>query len=81
MVLFLGGIFIWLAGALASLALWRRPADARRVAGAAGLAGSLLDLAGSAAAIFSRTPALIDLPFGNPGRTRGALPGPSAVQG
>ena len=64
--LFLSGIFVWLAGAVASLALWRRPADARRVGCGAALAGSLLDLAGSAAAIFSGSPALIDLPFGNP---------------
>jgi hydrogenase-4 component B len=66
MVLFLSGIFVWLAGALACLALWRRPAAARQVACGAALAGSLLDLAGSASAIFSRSPALIDLPFGNP---------------
>jgi hydrogenase-4 component B len=64
--LFLSGIVVWLAGAMASLALWRRPATARRVACGTALAGSLLDLAGSAAAIFSSSPVAIDLPFGNP---------------
>jgi hydrogenase-4 component B len=63
--LFLSGIVVWLAGAAASLALWRRPARARRVACGTALAGSLLDLAASAAAISGRSPALIDLPFGN----------------
>ncbi len=53
-------------GATASLALWRRPADARRVACGAALAGSLLNLAASAAAIFSASPIVIGLPFGNP---------------
>ena len=64
--LFLSGIMVWLAGALASLALSRRRGDARRVACGAALAGSLLDLASSAGAIFSSSPTLIDLPFGNP---------------
>ena len=65
-VLFLGSILVWLAGALASLALWRRPADARKVACGAALAGSLLDLAASSAAIFSADAPVIGLPFGNP---------------
>jgi hydrogenase-4 component B len=64
--LFLSGIVVWLAGAAASLALWRQPATARRVACGAALAGSLLDLTGSAAAIFSGSPTVIGLPFGNP---------------
>ncbi len=64
--LFLGSIVVWLAGALASLALWRRPADARKVACGAALAGSLLDLAASSAAIFSADAPVIGLPFGNP---------------
>jgi hydrogenase-4 component B len=64
--LFLSGIIVWLAGALASLALWRNPAAARRVACGAALAGSLLDLAASAMAIFSGSAVLIDLPSGNP---------------
>lgn len=64
--LFLGGIVVWLAGAVASLALWRRPAAARRVACGSALAGSLLDGAGSAAAIFSPGPIAIGIPFGNP---------------
>lgn len=64
--LFLSGIVVWLAGAMASLALWRQPAAARRVTCGAALAGSLLDLAASAAAIFSGSPAVIGLPFGNP---------------
>ena len=64
--LYLSGIVVWLAGAVASLALWRQPAAARRVACGAALAGSLLDLAGSAASIFSGGPTAIGLPFGNP---------------
>ena len=64
--LFLTGIIVWLAGSLASLALWSRPARARQVACGAALAGSLLNLAASAAAIFSASPTVIGLPFGNP---------------
>ena len=64
--LFLTGIIIWLAGAVTSLALWRKPAAARRVACAAALAGSLLDLSASAFAIFSSNSTVIGLPFGNP---------------
>src|ERR1035438_10383099 len=64
--LFLSGIIIWFAGAMASLALWRKPVAARRAACAAALAGSLLDLSASAFAIFSSSPIVIDLPFGNP---------------
>ncbi len=64
--LFLSGIIIWLAGAVTSLALCRKPAAARRVACAAALAGSLLDLSASAFAIFSNSPAVLGLPFGNP---------------
>jgi len=64
--LFVSGILVWLAGAVASLALWREPASARRVACGTALAGSILDLAGSAAAIFSSSPIIIGLPFGNP---------------
>lgn len=64
--LFLSGIIIWLAGAVASLTLWRHPAAARRVACGAALAGSLLELAGSAAAIFGGSATVISLPFGNP---------------
>jgi hydrogenase-4 component B len=64
--LFVSGIVVWLAGATAALALWRKPGAARRVTCGAALAGSLLDLAGSTAAIFSGNPTLIDLPFGNP---------------
>ena len=59
--LFLSGIIVWLAGALACLALWRKPAAARRLACGAGLAGSLLDLAGSSAALFSSRPAAIGM--------------------
>ncbi len=51
---------------MACLALWRKPSDARRVACAAALAGSLLDLVASALAIFSSSPEVIGLPFGNP---------------
>ena len=64
--LFLSGIIIWLAGAVASLALWRKPVAARRVACAAALAGSIFDLSASAFAIFSSSPSVIGLPFGNP---------------
>jgi hydrogenase-4 component B len=64
--LFLSGIIVWLAGAVASLALGRRPAAARHVACGAALAGSLLDLAASAASLFSASPTVIGLPFGNP---------------
>ncbi|HUD75335.1 MAG TPA: hypothetical protein VMQ76_09710, partial [Terracidiphilus sp.] len=64
--LFLSGIIVWLAGAVASLVLGRQPAAARRVACGAALAGSLLDLTASAAAIFSGSSAVIGLPFGNP---------------
>jgi hydrogenase-4 component B len=67
--LFLSGIVVWLAGAMASLALGRRPAAARRVGCGAALVGSLIDLVGSAAAIFSGSPTVIDLPFGNPAFT------------
>jgi len=51
--LFLSGIIVWLAGAMTSLVLWRRPPTARRVGCGAALGGSLLVLVGSAAAIFS----------------------------
>jgi hydrogenase-4 component B len=64
--LFLSGIVVWLAGAAASLALWRRPALSRKAGCGAALAGSLLDLAASAAALFSVSPTMIGLPFGNP---------------
>lgn len=64
--LFLGAVLVWLAGAAASLALWGRPALARQVGCATALAGSLLDLVASAGAIFNGSPAIIDLPFGNP---------------
>ena len=64
--LFLSGIVVWIAGTVACLALWRKPAIARRVACGAALAGSLLDLAASFTAIFSAIPAEIGLPFGNP---------------
>jgi len=67
--LFLSGIVVWLAGAAASLALWRQPATARRVACGAALAGSLLDFAASSAALFSANPVFIGLPFGNPAFT------------
>ncbi|MGA2889648.1 MAG: hydrogenase 4 subunit B [Terracidiphilus sp.] len=63
---FLSGIIVWLAGALACLALWRKPATARCVGCGTALAGSLLELVGSAAAIFNDSPATIGLPFGNP---------------
>src|ERR1039458_8337318 len=64
--LFLSGIVVWLAGAMASLALWRQPSAARRVGCGTALGGSLLVLVGSAAAIFSGSSAGISLPFGNP---------------
>jgi hydrogenase-4 component B len=64
--LFLSGILVWLTGAVACLALWRHPVAARRVTCGAALAGSLLDLIASSAAIFSRSSAEIGLPFGNP---------------
>jgi len=65
-MLFLSGIVVWLAGAAGSLALWRSPALARRVGCGAALAGSLLNLAASMAALFSASPTFIGLPFGNP---------------
>jgi hydrogenase-4 component B len=64
--LFLSGIIVWLAGAMASLVLWRHPPAARRVGCGAALGGSLLVLVGSAAAIFSGNSTEISLPFGNP---------------
>jgi hydrogenase-4 component B len=64
--LFLSGIIVWLTGATAALVLWRQPVAARRVACGAALAGSILDLIGSAAAIFRGSTTLISLPFGNP---------------
>ena len=64
--LFLSGIIVWLAGAMTSLVLWRRPPTARRVGCGAALGGSLLVLVGSAAAIFSGSSPEISLPFGNP---------------
>jgi hydrogenase-4 component B len=64
--LFLSGIVVWLAGAMASLALWRQPSAARRVGCGTALGGSLLVLVGSAAAIFGGSSAGISLPFGNP---------------
>ena len=67
--LYVSGMIVWLAGAAASLALWSRPAGARRVACGAALAGSLLDLAASAAALSSASPTVIGLPFGNPAFT------------
>jgi hydrogenase-4 component B len=67
--LFLSGIVVWLAGAVASLALWRQPAVARRVGCSAALAGSLLDLAASAAVLFSGSTTATGLPFGNPAFT------------
>jgi hydrogenase-4 component B len=51
---------------VAALALRRHSAAARRVTCGAALAGSLLNLASSAASIFSCTPTVISLPFGNP---------------
>ena len=62
--LFLSGIIVWLAGAMASLVLWRHPSAARRVGCGAALGGSLLVLVGSAAAIFSGSSTEISLPFG-----------------
>jgi hydrogenase-4 component B len=64
--LFLSGIIVWLAGAVASLVLWRHPPAARRVGCGAALAGSLLVLVGSATVIFSGSSTAIDLPSGNP---------------
>ncbi len=64
--LFLSRIIIWLAGAMASLVLWRKPVAARRVSCAAALAGSVLDLFASSYAIFSGSATVIGLPFGNP---------------
>ena len=64
--LFLSGIIVWLAGAMASLVLWRHPSAARSVGCGAALGGSLLVLVGSAAAIFSGSSTEISLPFGNP---------------
>ncbi len=64
--LFLSGIVVWLAGAMASLLLWRWPVAARRVGCGAAVAGSLLELVGFAAAIFSASPTAVDLPSGNP---------------
>ena len=60
---FLSGIVVWLAGALASLALGRQPVAARRVACGAALTGSLLTLTGSVVAIFSASASVISLPF------------------
>jgi hydrogenase-4 component B len=66
---FLSGIIVWLAGAAASLALGRHPVAARRVGCSAALAGSLLDLAASAAVLVSGSTTVIGLPFGNPAFT------------
>jgi hydrogenase-4 component B len=66
---FLSGIVVWLAGAVASLALWRQPAVARRVGCSAALAGSFLDLAASAVVLVSGSTTTIGLPFGNPAFT------------
>jgi hydrogenase-4 component B len=63
---FLTGIVVWLAGALASLALWRDAGTARRVACGAALGGSLLEAAGSAAGLVSGGVVTTTLPFGNP---------------
>ena len=64
--LFLSALMVWLAGAVAALALWRHPAAARRVACGSALAGSLLDLACSSAAVFAGNSTVVGLPFGNP---------------
>jgi hydrogenase-4 component B len=64
-VFFLSGVVVWVAGALACLALWRRPVEARRVGCAAALTGSLLDLVGSSAALVNGSSATIDLHLGN----------------
>jgi hydrogenase-4 component B len=64
--LFLSAFVVWLAGAVAALALGRHPAAARRLACGSALVGSLLDLAGSVAAIFAGNSTVIGLPFGNP---------------
>ena len=62
----LTGIVVWLAGALASLALWRNAGTARRVACSAAAVGAICEAAGSAAALITGGTASIGLPFGNP---------------
>lgn len=64
--LFLSGVLVWLAGAVASLVLWRHATAARLVACGSALAGSLLELGSSALALCSGGTTVIGLPFGNP---------------
>lgn len=63
---FQGGLVVWLAGAVACLGLWFRPAAARRATCAVALVGSLMALAGSAGALLRGGIEEFALPFGNP---------------
>ena len=63
-VLFNAGLAAYLAGALAGLAAWRRPAAARVVGFALALAGTLLQAAASAAALVQVAGATWTLPIG-----------------
>ena len=63
-VLFSGGLAVYLAGALAGLAAWRRPAAARIAGFALALAGTLLEGAASAVALVQGTGATWRLPLG-----------------
>src|ERR1039458_6185847 len=63
-VLFSGGLAAYLAGALAGLAAWRRPAAARIAGFGLAVAGTLLEGAASAVALVHGTGATWTLPLG-----------------
>jgi hydrogenase-4 component B len=65
-LLFPGGLFAYLLGAVAGLAGWRHPAWARRVAFALAACGAVLELLASIVALVQDGTTVWDVPFGVP---------------
>lgn len=61
---FAAGLFLYMLGAVAGLAGWRRPADARRIAFGLAIAGAVLEAAASAAVLFGGETFVRTLPIG-----------------
>src|SRR5437016_4505849 len=61
---FAAGLLLYMLGAAAGLACWRRPVDARRVAFGCAIAGAVLEIAASAAALFGGKALVWTLPIG-----------------
>src|SRR5437762_2516807 len=61
---FAAGLLLYVLGAAAGLVCWRRPADARRVAFGCATAGAALEIAASAATLFSGKVLAWTLPIG-----------------